>query len=287
MWARKQGYTIVEVMIVLAVSGALLASALLFMNGRSRRLAFENDITDFRTELDDVINNVSSGYYARSSDFQCSGASGVPSVSSSVSSRGTNADCQFLGRAVHVNKNWNNYYYIHNVIGLRKVDGKGSLVSSIAEAKPQLLSISSALSSSYQSGVETAEKVNVFNSKIGATKYFNFDNTAVIDKGFLGFISSFPNFTQGSSNPDPGAQSVSLYVYDNGQNLISLSVSKDSAVDAFPPVNPSFLKPIDKFQFCFDSLGSSQRGIITVGEDRNDLKTSQVIEAGSCSQWNV
>lgn len=280
-WARNKGFTIVEMLIVLAVTGSLIIVAFSFMSGRSRRLAFENDIIAFQTKLDDVINNVSSGYYSRIADFTCTANSGVISISTVPSGRGTNPDCQFLGRAIHVNQNWDEYG-VHNVVGLRRVSTSGPLVKSITEAKPRLLS----LGTTYNTGVETVEITKMYNAKIGATKYSTNTTPGTTNRGFLAFISSFPDFSTGSSNPEPGAQSVNLYVFDNTGTITDLSQSKNTIVDIFTVANiQNYFKTISEFQFCFDSQVSSQRGIVVVGQDGNDLKTSQRIESGDCSGW--
>ena len=280
---RKQGYTIVEVIVVLAVTSALVGSAFYFMSGRSRRLSFENDITAFQTKLDDVINNVSSGYYARTSDFACAVSSGNPVITSGISTgRGTNPDCQFLGRAIHTNTSWG-YYWVHNIIGLRKVNGTGALISTYAESKARLLSLSTA----NNGGVEAAEMNNFYNTTLGKTRYVNTDGTiGTDDRGFLAFLSSLPSIAA-NGNANPGAQSVGLYIvnYATLPSIINLQRSKDEAVDAFVNGRSDSLLQIKTFQFCFDSKGSAQRGIVSVGEQDSDTKTTRSIEAGRCSAW--
>lgn len=283
VWAHKKGFTIVEVLIVLAVTGSLSVLAFFFMNGRSQRLAFENDITDLRTKLDDVTNNVSSGYYARTNNFTCTATSGSPIISRVTSSNlGTNSDCQFLGRAVHVNTTWSNYY-IHSIIGLTKVNGSGRIVSSLPETKARLLS----LSQINNTGVEAAELRNLNNSKLIKTRYIKDDGSVGSDdRGFLAFISSLPSFGA-SGNINPGAQSVELYTvnYSINNSVINLRQSKDEVVDAFANGRvDSFIK-IRTFQYCFDSLGSAQRGIVSIGQEASGTQTTQSIESGRCSAW--
>lgn len=281
VWARKQGYTIVEVMIVLAVTGSLLASALYFMNGRSRRLAFENDITAFRTKIDDVINNVSSGYYATSSNFSCSSSANGPSITTDSSARGTNAGCQLLGRGVHLSINFANSFYVHNIIGLRKTSDGSKLATSMADAQPKLLSNGTA------DTVETAEQILLNSSELVNTRITKTDNTNVSERGFLGFISSFPTVNV-AGNINPGSQAVGLYtVYDSTlPQYINLGQTKIQAVDWF---NSSFdaakVIEIKKFEVCFNSLGSDQYAIITVGQDGSRTNTSQTIASGSCPVW--
>ena len=280
LWGHKRGYTIVEVLIVLSVTGALLGSAFYFMSGRSKRLSFENDLISFQTKVDDIINNVASGYYARSSNITCTVSSGNPVITSvDSSSRGTNPDCQFLGRAIHANTSWD-YYWVHNIIGLRKVNGTGALVATYSDSKARLLSLSTV----NNTGVEAAEQNKLYNTILNKTRYINVDgSTGTDDRGFVAFLSSLPGVSA-SGNAQPGAQSVGLYIVNNVQEG-GLQRTKDQVVDAFVDGRADSLMQIRTFQFCFDSQGSSQRGIVTIGQDNNDLKTSVSIEGGSCSAW--
>lgn len=282
---RKQGYTIVEVLVVLAVTGALLGSAFYFMNGRSRRLAFENDITAFRTKLDDTINNVATGYYSRNANFSCSSSDTGPSINSSGSNaRGTNQDCQYIGRGIHFNTGWD-YYYIHNIIGLRK--SSTGLAQDLSQVKPKVLSVSA----SYTSSVETAEKVDFFNTTLVKTKTYNSSGEylSTSRRGFIGFISSLPSADSLSgATGSVGSQKVELYTINDTADTtkINLTQNKNDFVDWFNN-NTDWTKLVTvvRYEVCFDSKGSNQRGIVSIGQDGTDTKTSQIIEAGACSSW--
>ncbi len=61
---RSTGYTIVETMIFLAVSSLMFISAMILINGRQSRAEFIQAVRVFEANLRDVANDVSTGYYA-------------------------------------------------------------------------------------------------------------------------------------------------------------------------------------------------------------------------------
>ena len=101
---KAGGFTIVEVLIVLVVTSALLVSAVLLVGGRQNRTQFMTGINSFQQELQQVINETASGYYPSRGDFVCSGnATGAPtftSVGAGSAQQGTNGGCIFLGKVV-------------------------------------------------------------------------------------------------------------------------------------------------------------------------------------------
>ena len=66
------GFTIVETMIFLAVSGALVVVGLSAVYGTQGRSEFRVAVNDAQQQIDKVINNVSNGYYADTSNISCS-----------------------------------------------------------------------------------------------------------------------------------------------------------------------------------------------------------------------
>lgn len=96
----RSGYTIVEVLIFLAVSGALLASAMLLLNGQQRRTEFSAKVREFDSKLQSIINNVASGYYNNTGMTTCTVSGGVITVTTTSGSVGSNSDCTFIGQYV-------------------------------------------------------------------------------------------------------------------------------------------------------------------------------------------
>lgn len=87
------GYTIIEVIIFLTVSSALMASAAYIFQDRIPRTQFTNAVNEFDSKIQDAINDVTNGYYPTGSGTVACGV-GVEAA------QGTNEDCIFLGRVM-------------------------------------------------------------------------------------------------------------------------------------------------------------------------------------------
>ena len=115
------GYTIVEVMIVLAVSGMMFVIAANFINGKQQRTSFFQGSNDMANIIQKVIDDVTNGNFSDVAlDCDSAGAGSVDVRDSSditADTQGTNPDCVFLGKLVH-------FYII--VDKMRVVSGNGS-----------------------------------------------------------------------------------------------------------------------------------------------------------------
>lgn len=92
---QTHGFTIVETLIVLAVGGMLLVSALAMFRGRIARTQFSTALNEFDVKLRLVMNDVASGLSigAGSGDVFCDSNSGEI---------GTGGKCIALGKAIHL-----------------------------------------------------------------------------------------------------------------------------------------------------------------------------------------
>ena len=127
------GFTIVETMIVLAVSAMIFLSMVGMVSGQQGKAQFKNAVYNVAADIQTAISQVSSGYYPLSpSQFSCGvGSDGAPALTGSASSadRGTNKDCTFIGQAFwftsSVGASGDQEYRIHTLVGLRRdADGE-------------------------------------------------------------------------------------------------------------------------------------------------------------------
>lgn len=103
------GYTIVEVLIFLAVSGGLLVSAATLINGRQERVRFSQSIDNMAQQLEDVLNDVSTGFYPTAGNIGCTETAGTLNISSVSKEQGTNAGCVFSGKLLSFTNNSTDY----------------------------------------------------------------------------------------------------------------------------------------------------------------------------------
>jgi hypothetical protein len=96
-----QGYTGLEAMIFLVVSGFILASALVLVNGQQARTQYTQGIRDFDAKILQTINDVEVGYFPQDNLVcQIDRQDRISATKSEVDgtiTQGTNADCIFLG----------------------------------------------------------------------------------------------------------------------------------------------------------------------------------------------
>lgn len=103
------GFTIVEVLIVLAVTGLLLISGLALVNGRQDRTAFMTAVHGLQQEMEQIVNETASGYYPNGANFSCNAAGmAQPTITTlTTSAQGTNSGCVFLGKVLEFGESSN------------------------------------------------------------------------------------------------------------------------------------------------------------------------------------
>lgn len=98
--ARSSGFTIIEVLIVLAVTGLLFLGASALISGRTDQTEFDQGSRAFQQEIQSAINDVATGTYTGASGgigYTCT-ASATLNFSNGGSGQGTNDECIFLGK---------------------------------------------------------------------------------------------------------------------------------------------------------------------------------------------
>ena len=104
----KTGYTIVEVMIVLAISSMMFLAANTFISGRVSETNFRTGVNETASRIQDAIDQVSSGQYS-DQPFTCDTSSGTLVFQSASSEQGTKDNCVFMGKIIYFNSTDNTY----------------------------------------------------------------------------------------------------------------------------------------------------------------------------------
>lgn len=98
MWANKKnsfGFTIVETLIVLAVTSALFVSTSLLVSGQISRQQYKNGMNQTQTVIKSSINEVQTGYFPDISVLTTVNCGGVDY---SISSSGLSDNCILVGK---------------------------------------------------------------------------------------------------------------------------------------------------------------------------------------------
>jgi type II secretory pathway pseudopilin PulG len=244
---KSRGFTIVEVLIFLAVSSALMVSAFALISGSQSKTAFTQSINNVQQQIDSVINNVANGYYsAGETQNKCTvDNSGVLNFDDPNGSRGSSDQCIFLGRFIAF-KDGSNEYTVYNVAGRRLKNGSDVIL--MADANPKIIP-------------GTEQKYTLKN---GLTFNSNGGNNAF---GFFNGLGTPPGVS------DSGYQQASFYGF---------SYSNDQSLDSFASGFDSSKNPSNGYALCFNSGTTNQSGIITIGGDDRTATSSLEIKGAQC-----
>lgn len=117
----RGGYTIIEVIIVLAITGAIFTSATIIFRGKHGQTSFNQAMYDLESKIKSTVSDVQSGTSQASSGFFCREDNARPLVTTNPAGA-DKQDCIVLGRAVQLINN-RSETYIYTVLGLRAPGG--------------------------------------------------------------------------------------------------------------------------------------------------------------------
>lgn len=261
-----QGYTIVEVMIFLVVTGALLASALLIFNGQQQRTRFTQAIRETDAQLRTTINEVSTGFYPDAGSYSCSAPNGTLTIvaDATPNGQGKNAGCIFLGKAVRFSDSTK--YNIYTILGRQRTGGvNGQEVTSISTAGPTALA---AFTGDGPNTPDVTDRLTI-PSGVTPTKVVNEDGAQMSSFAFMSSFGSYVNATDLAS----GASSVSLIAMP-GTSLGAFDQTNDTQFkNAVSNLNEG--DRTQKVTICFSD--GPRQGAIVIGGSGRELGTEVII----------
>lgn len=204
--SRDRGYTIVETMIFLGVSGVLFLSAMLLINGQQKRTEFSAQVREFDSKLQSVISNVASGYYNNPGAVTCEDQPGPTlKISPIPSTQGQNQDCTFIGQYLSLEPSTGPPYdkfKITSYAGVR-LDSSGKEVTSLASAKPTPLT-------------DTAEDYNLLSGMTVEMKVVGGSNITT-----LAIITTFSQYNSVNNTLDSGSSRLEVHADPGGANIVN------------------------------------------------------------------
>jgi type II secretory pathway pseudopilin PulG len=272
---QQSGFTIVEVVVFMSVSIALVASAIGLFSTRIPRTQFTQAVNELDIKLKGVGNDVLNGYYANSGNISCNAGGDIQNTA--PTEQGTNAGCIFLGRAVQFgvfgdqcqfggNIEECDEFRIYTVYG-RRSTGTGSSVTNLADAQPKI-------------------------TNIGAERYttgFGLHVTQVLAAGNgVAYLSTFGSGASGllaDESAPSGAAQVELRALSLGGG--GLGVAEESFATNTDLVGAGLsavTNPQSGVTLCLRSGASNQFAILTLGEAGRPL--SNRTEILSELEWN-
>jgi type II secretory pathway pseudopilin PulG len=246
--AKASGFTIVETMIVLAVTGLLFLSAATLISGKEAAVQFSSAIQNVQSQLQETINEVQSGYYASSiTNLNCGVSGNTFVISNSGNGRGTNGQCLFLGKALQfgtASLSATQILNIYTIVGARIDPSTASEATSLAAANPTVIASGYSL-----------ETVDMHYGLHAAWTSFDNGSHDIPTNDALVFLSSFGNSVGGSLLS--GSQTVDSYLIPNDS-----MASQHSLVTDLAALTPD---PTDGIQICLNSGTTKQSGELNIG----------------------
>jgi type II secretory pathway pseudopilin PulG len=282
--AEGYGFTIVEVMVVLAVTGALFIAAAILISGKQNQAGFNSAIQQIQSQVQQIMNEVAAGYFPNSASFQCSqGSPGTTPTLSSVSpnGQGANAGCVFVGKVVQfqVHGTTPEQFRTYTIAGGQK-DSTGKEVQSLAAATPILVAPGSSPPSPSYPDLTTSDILqNGLTTSITppAGMWYN-DGAADVNVGAVAFVTSFATYGGVGGTISSGSQKVSVVPVD-GTTLGMTSPALVDAVNASLTASPA--DPSNGVSICFASGGTNESGLLTIGGGGKPLAVTTKIYDGS------
>lgn len=260
---QQRGYTIIEVMIFLAVSAALFTGTMLFLAGRQQKAEFVNAVRDFETKMIDVANDVSNGYYQTASDVSCD-ASGTPQ--NTPAPQGTNQNCIFLGRFIKFSSGTDREQFGVYTLAGKRITTQGTDVQTLAEASPKLL-----LTGNSPPDESLVEQTSFgYGAHIACVGIGDHCDKTHVDNAAIAFVT---NLTGGiSANAPGGAITADSYYYP--------TINFDDSIS--PSVNVSSPTKINtKLTICLLSGATNQYALVSIGtQNGGNTNISSVIKEG-------
>lgn len=258
---ESRGYTILEVMLFLAISGVMFIMAAAFVSGKQSKSEFRQGINDINTQVQQVMNDVSNGFYPSNNNFICKVIGGAaPQLTAGTGAgQGANTGCIFLGKVMQfrVAGSDGKDYNVFSVAGRQyKVSpADGTLSTTFAEAQPVPV---------YGAGFDLTDKKTLqWGVRVTSMK----SNGTPING--VGFFGSFGAYASQSNRLQSGSQDVTVVAVpgsatpsgdvagDDTQASMAVHIPADVMADANRLSNPNIV-------LCLDN-GNGQYGTLKIG----------------------
>lgn len=276
---KPHGYTIIEVMIVLLITGVLLTSVGGTLRGRQQQSQFTAGVREFEANLNTEINEVASGQYPGNGNWKCEATGSGVRWTESPSEQGTNIGCTFLGKVFHPYTNGT--YDIYNIAALRQNPIDGREVKNLTEAKPSIVAKNTPTDLSRPEGRETSKiPYGLVVKKIVLTPETP-ESVSPITVPGIAFVTTLGNYVSNTNDLVSASQSVDVMpVCTSGLSGGAKSCSSGVLdLDNNPLDIISFSNAFSNY-YLQDSLRNPQKIVICIAKSQSDTNSSAAIILG-------
>lgn len=223
------GYTIVEVMIVLAVSSLMFAIAANFINGKQARSSFTAGVNSLASRVQSTIEQVTDGSYS-DIPLNCSVTGGGLSFTG-----GSTGKCMFLGKILHFDESNNQTAYEVFTIAGARFSASGAPVTTLSTAFPTAVIAPSDLTNQQAVPQSLSVKDISFTTPAGATVTSNYAANSNYALAFLQGLGS----VDVNGVLQSGTQNISIYYVS-----IGAGDNEGAAAGHFTPVLSAASPPV-------------------------------------------
>lgn len=264
MLQRNQtGYTIVELMIVLAVTGLTAVSAFALVQGQQSGHEFSQAVRDLETKIADVANDTATGFFPNVGTNQKCTASDSSNLGFSAietEEQGSSAECVFAGKVIEFNPDSGDGYMQVISVAARRQTRDGKDVTSFSQLRAGDL------------GAVPGLDVDVSLLHGLRVKSVRYQGTTAHDS--VGFMSGFSQSDAVNRNPT-GAPVTDLYWITNtgGCGGGANAAIRNPACYVAPASGAS----ADGIEICLEHGVGGRTALIVLGrEGRTSTVTSEI-----------
>ena len=247
------GYTILEALVVIVITGFLMVTAVTIMDGRQSQIRFEQAVRGYDAQLRSVVNDISTGYFP-DTEFQCEYTGGDIVITAGSNQQGTRSDCAFLGKFIEVRNPGSGDLYqdgfdIKTMVGHRRATSlENSALKAIATTDVDLTQ-----------GYENRWGMEV----VGVV--FS-DGATTTPVNYFGYLTSLTPAAD-SDGPRPVSGNTLVGAFYGDHTVAAIDVTSEST-------RPKALSQDEAIYVCLSMPDSSRKAVIVIGADRGQLTTS-------------
>lgn len=251
---KARGFTVIETLIVLAITGGLFVAVALSLSGKQAQTQFDQAIQDVKSQIQQAINDVSVGYFPNRNNYTCTAGPLGPVIGSGASNQGANSGCVFLGKAVQFGISGTNpeQFRVFTIAGLQK-DASGNEVTTYAAADPVVIAPST-VNPTMPDG-SSGGQLNY-----GLTTLKAYYGSPATNIGAVAFVNSLAAYS--GNGLVSGSQQLNI-IPITGSALNVTSQAAATAIGAGLAASPT--NPSTGVSICFVSGTTNQSGLITIG----------------------
>lgn len=276
MGRNRGGYTIIEVMVVIAITAALFLSSIRLINGQQGDTQFSQVMQDLSSKMQSYVGQIKASSYPGMENYYCTipaGQSRPQLVAGSSSSNLYN--CVVLGRAFQVQPGTANSNVIHSyiVMGTRNVysgtSDTGQLATSVDQANPEPAGTINSGTFSY---------VLIDDYKLGGGARILSSKSSGVEHHLVGIY----NQLEGSVDSGGGNTVLSMRAYpyigypDQAVPQLRNCIEEQAAV--VPPCPAASIPAINQWKLCI-SNGGSITAELEVNSSASGITTKYSVKA--------